>query len=151
VFLSCTNTIYSPSSGLIWTLKVPMDLLSPGGGNKIICKVTGQEIKIFYYYGPFIQKYYLPSISCPFVFLSCTNAIYSPSSGLIWTLKVPMDLCSLGGGNKIICKVTDQEIKIFIIKDLFFKSTTYLAFHVRLCFCHVQTLSTPPVLVWFEL
>ena len=45
----CHVQIYSPSSGLIWTLKVPMDLLSPGGGNKIICKVPGQEIKIFYY------------------------------------------------------------------------------------------------------
>ena len=59
-----------------------------------------------------------------------------------------MDLLSPGGGNKIICNFTGQEIFFFIIiKGPFFKSTSYLAFHVRLCFCHVQTLSTPPVVV----
>ena len=62
-----------------------------------------------------------------------------------------MDLLSPGGGNKVICKFTGQDIRFFIIKDPFFKSTTYLEFYIRLCFCHVQTLSIPPVLVWFKL
>ena len=80
----------------------------------------------------------------------CPYAIYSLSFGPIWTLKVPMDFLGLGGGNKTICKVMGPKMKKKIyIGDTFFNSTTYLA--VCLCFCHVQTLSTPPVLVWFEL
>ena len=41
----CPYAIYSPSFGQIWTLKVPMDSLGPGGGNKTICKVMGPEMK----------------------------------------------------------------------------------------------------------
>jgi hypothetical protein len=41
----CPNAIYSSSFGQIWTLKVPMDFLGPGGGNKTICKVIGPEMK----------------------------------------------------------------------------------------------------------
>jgi hypothetical protein len=41
----CPYAIYSPSFGQIWTLKVPMDFLGPGGGNKTICKVMGPEMK----------------------------------------------------------------------------------------------------------
>ena len=41
----CPYAIYSLSFGPIWTLKVPMDFLGPGGGNKTICKVMGPKMK----------------------------------------------------------------------------------------------------------
>ena len=41
----CPYAIYSLSFGLIWSLKVPMDFLGPGGGNKTIWKVMGPKMK----------------------------------------------------------------------------------------------------------
>ena len=65
----CPNAIYSSSFGQIWTLKVPMDSLGPGGGNKTICKVMGPEMKKKYYWGHLFWFYYLPSLSSTFVCL----------------------------------------------------------------------------------
>ena len=45
----CPYAIYSLSFGPIWTLKVPMDFLGPGGGNKTICRVMGSKMKKKYY------------------------------------------------------------------------------------------------------
>ena len=41
----CSDAISSSSFGQIWTLKVPMDSLGPGGDNKTIYKVMGPEMK----------------------------------------------------------------------------------------------------------
>ena len=107
----CPNAISSHIYGQIWTLKVPMDFLGQGGGNKTICKVMGPKMKKKNYWRHLFWFYYLPSISCPFVFLSCTKAIYFPSFGQIWTLKVPRDSLGPGGDNKTICKVMGPEMK----------------------------------------
>ena len=64
----------------------------------------------------------------------CPNAISSHIYGQISNLKVPMEFLSQGGPNKTICKVIRPEIKKkYIIEAPFFNSTTYLAFHVRMC------------------
>ena len=72
----------------------------------------------------------------------CPNAISSHIYGQISNLKVPMEFLSQGGPNKTICKVIRPEIKKkYIIEAPFFNSTTYLAFHVRMC---VWSIFWPP-------
>ena len=41
----CPYAISSHIYGQIWTLKVPMDFLGPGGGNKTVCRAMGPEMK----------------------------------------------------------------------------------------------------------
>ena len=69
VGLCVWSTFSPPSHQAISNLSTDLDSLVPGGGNKTICNVMGQEIKKKYYLRHHFSFFYLPSTSSPFVCL----------------------------------------------------------------------------------
>ena len=65
----CLINFFPPSHQAISNLSTDLDSLVPGGGNKTICNVMGQEIKKKYYLRHHFSFFYLPSTSSPFVCL----------------------------------------------------------------------------------
>ena len=113
----CPYAIYSLSFGPIWTLKVPMDFLGPGGGYKTVCRVMGPELKIFFIFKiPFFNS----TTYLPFKSVCVFDQLFQPLSiklfqieAQIWNSWVKANLI------KLFAKWWDQKGKKYYWRHLF--------------------------------
>ena len=110
----CQYAIYSLSFGPIWTLKVPMDFLGLGGGNKTIFKVMGPQMKkniighTFFYSTTYLAFH---------VGLCVWSTFWPPSYKAFSNLSTDLDSLGQDRGFKTICKVMGTEMKKKILLE----------------------------------